>query len=39
MMRNATIAAAFAYLTPNRDEKLPRKTFPAAPPAGRGSGQ
>jgi hypothetical protein len=39
MMRNATIAAAFAYLTANRDEKLPRKPFPAAPPAGRGSGQ
>jgi Zn-dependent M28 family amino/carboxypeptidase len=30
MMRNATIAAAFAYLTANRDEKLPRKPFPAA---------
>ena len=36
MMRNATIAAAFAYLTANRDEKLPRKAFPAAP-AGRGA--
>jgi Zn-dependent M28 family amino/carboxypeptidase len=39
MMRNATIAAAFAYLTANRDEKLPRKPFPAVAPAGRGSGQ
>jgi Zn-dependent M28 family amino/carboxypeptidase len=36
MMRNATIAAAFAYLTANRDEKLPRKAWTAAP-AGRGS--
>ena len=25
MRRNATIAAAFAFLTANRDEKLPRK--------------
>jgi hypothetical protein len=39
MMRNATIAAAFAYLTANRDEKLPRKTFSAGPAAGRGSDQ
>ena len=38
MMRNATIAAAFAYLTANRDEKLPRKPFSVAP-AGRGSGE
>ena len=38
MMRNATIAAAFAYLTANREEKLPRKPFSVAP-AGRGSGQ
>jgi hypothetical protein len=30
MMKNATIAAAFAYLTANRDEKLPRKPMPAA---------
>ena len=37
-MKNATIAAAFAYLAANRDEKLPRKPFPAAP-AGRGTGQ
>jgi hypothetical protein len=38
MMRNATIAAAFAYLTANRDDLLPRKPLPAA--AGpRGSGQ
>jgi hypothetical protein len=33
MMRNATIAAAFAYLTANRDEKLPRKPFNAGPAA------
>src|SRR3954471_1838504 len=40
MMRNATIAASFAYLAANRDEKLPRKPMPAAAaPAGRGSGQ
>jgi hypothetical protein len=39
MMRNATIAAGFAYLAANRDEKLPRKPSPAAAPAGRGSGQ
>jgi carboxypeptidase Q len=30
MMKNATIAAAFAYLTANRDEKLPRNPLPAA---------
>jgi len=38
-MKNATIAAAFAYLAANRDEKLPRKP-PPAPGAGgrRGSG-
>ena len=35
MRRNATIAAAFAFLTANRDEKLPRKPA-TAPPAGRG---
>jgi hypothetical protein len=29
MMKNATIAAAFAYLTANRDELLPRKPLPA----------
>ena len=29
MMRNATIAAAFAYLAANRDDKLPRKPMPA----------
>ena len=28
MMKNATIAAAFAYLTANRDDKLPRKPLP-----------
>jgi hypothetical protein len=38
MMRNATIAAAFAYLTANRDEKLPRKPFSVAPASSRGSG-
>ena len=36
MMRNATIAAAFAYLTANREERLPRKPFGAAA-GGRGS--
>jgi hypothetical protein len=36
MMKNATIAAAFAYLAATRDEKLPRKPLPA-PPAGRGT--
>jgi carboxypeptidase Q len=29
MMKNATIAAAFAYLAANRDEMLPRKPLPA----------
>jgi hypothetical protein len=29
MRKNATIAAAFAYLAANRDEKLPRKPLPA----------
>ena len=29
MMKNATIAASFAYLAANRDEKLPRKPLPA----------
>jgi carboxypeptidase Q len=38
MMKNATIAAAFAYLTANRDERLPRKSAPQAV-AGRGTGQ
>ena len=37
MMKNATIAAAFAYLAANRDEMLPRKALAA--PAGRGAGQ
>ncbi len=36
MMKNATIAAGFAYLAANRDEKLPRKPLPA-PIAGRGT--
>jgi len=35
MRKNATIAAAFAFLTANRDQLLPRPT-PAAPGAGRG---
>jgi carboxypeptidase Q len=39
MMKNATIAAAFAYLAANRDEKLPRKPPPAPGSGGRrGSG-
>jgi carboxypeptidase Q len=38
MMKNATIAATFAYLAANRDEKLPRKPLPTPAP-GRGSGQ
>jgi hypothetical protein len=37
-MRNATIAASFAYLAANRDERLPRKPLPA-PAAGRGRAQ
>ena len=37
MRKNATIAASFAFLAANRDEKLPRKPAPAAP--GRGTGQ
>ena len=36
MRKNATIAAAFAFLTANREELLPR---PAAAGAGRGGGQ
>ena len=36
MRRNATIAAAFAFLAANRDEKLPHK--PATPTSGRGRG-
>jgi len=36
MRRNATIAAAFAYLTANREELLPRKPATAAPGGGRG---
>ena len=40
MMKNATIAAAFAYLTANRDEMLPRKPLRAPDTGGRrGSGQ
>src|SRR5262245_20788825 len=37
MMKNATIAASFAFLAANRDDRLPRKPMPA--PAGRGTGQ
>jgi Zn-dependent M28 family amino/carboxypeptidase len=37
MRRNATIAAAFAYLAANREERLPRKPLPQ-PAAGRGGG-
>src|SRR5436190_2644566 len=39
MMKNATIAASFAYLAANRDDKLPRKPFAGAAPTTRGSGQ
>jgi carboxypeptidase Q len=38
MRRNATIAAAFAYLAANRDDKLPHKP-PVSAAAGRGRGQ
>jgi Zn-dependent M28 family amino/carboxypeptidase len=40
MRKNATIAAAFAYLAANRDDKLPRKPLPVPAAAGgrRGSG-
>jgi len=34
MRKNATIAAAFAYLAANRDEKLPRKPLPGPVAAG-----
>ncbi|HUL73446.1 MAG TPA: M28 family peptidase [Vicinamibacterales bacterium] len=37
MRRNATIAAAFAFLAANRDDKLPHKPATSAP-AGRGRG-
>jgi carboxypeptidase Q len=33
MMRNAVIVASFAYNAATRDEKLPRKPLPKAPPA------
>jgi carboxypeptidase Q len=36
LMKNATIAAGFAYLAASRDEKLPRKPLPA--PGGRRGG-
>ena len=35
MMKNATIAASFAFLAANRDDRLPRKPAPVAA-AGRG---
>jgi hypothetical protein len=38
MRRNATIAAAFAFLAANRDEKLPRKPPPIPAAGGRGRG-
>jgi carboxypeptidase Q len=38
MMKNATIAASFAFLAANRDDKLPRKPAPTTA-AGRGTGQ
>jgi hypothetical protein len=38
MMKNATIAASFAFLAANRDEKLPRKPAPMAA-AGRSGSQ
>ena len=37
MRKNATIAAAFAFLAANREEKLPRKPMPAGG-GGRGRG-
>jgi hypothetical protein len=39
MMKNATIAAGFAYLAANRDDKLPRKPMPTAGGGRRGSAQ
>ena len=36
MRRNATIAAAFAFLAANRDEKLPHKPATGLPAGGRG---
>jgi Zn-dependent M28 family amino/carboxypeptidase len=36
MRRNATIAAAFAFLTANREERLPRKPATPVPGGGRG---
>ena len=38
MMKNATIAAGFAYLAANRDEKLPRKPLPTTGGGRRGTG-
>jgi hypothetical protein len=38
MMKNATIAASFAFLAANRDDRLPRKPAPVAT-AGRGGSQ
>ncbi len=39
LMKNATIIASFVYHTANRDQLLPRKPMPAAPPAGGGRGR
>ncbi len=33
LMQNAVIVAAFVAQTANRDEKLPRKPLPKAPPS------
>ena len=38
MMRNAVIVASFVFNAANRDDKLPRKPLPKAPPVSRGSG-
>ena len=40
MMKNSVIAASFAYLAANRDDKMPRKPMPVPNAGGRGrSGQ
>jgi carboxypeptidase Q len=40
MMKNSVIAASFAYLAANRDDKMPRKPMPVPDAGGRGrSGQ
>ncbi len=38
MRRNATIAAAFAFLAANRDDKLPHKAATSGVTGGRGRG-